>query len=319
MIFQTVGPTAVSFTLKISNQVSIILFKKFFLFLFFILISCADDADDTEPLYSFPSLPQKQLIELKSSSDKIEGFFITTDLSDLDSSWAKRGFYLYVCIRFLNDSTVNNKLKKSAIPLLVQVSNSKNKPTAESVMLFHPQTMKSEDGNGIFYYEERQKFQLTDSPIAIRGKEYNIFDMQFNSQNKITHISFIKKGTELETLERVVFVEAGDMKEDGTEDKGENEHGGDDGSENNQKDPVLEVTAFAKQFSDSCDDWPILNYRHSKKLPDYLQVQSSDSSTTEEPSVVSDDSPVPQSSTTEIQTLAPVPEDAPYIPVEKAE
>ena len=173
--------------------------KRCVFILFFLFISCSGDDDS---LYNFPSLSKGQLVDLKTISETIEGFFITTDLSDLDSSWAERGFYLYVCIRFLNDKTVNEKLKKSAVPLLIQVSNNKDTPEAESVLLLHPKTVKSAEG-GIFYYEEKQYFQFTDSPITIREMEYNIFDVEFNQKGKITRMFFIKKGTDLENLQEL--------------------------------------------------------------------------------------------------------------------
>lgn len=287
--------------------------KKLIFILFLLLVRCSDDEEKPEILYSFPSLSQGQLIDLKKQSEKIEGFFVTTNLSDLDSSWAERGFYIYVCIRFLNDQTVNDKLKKSAIPLLVQVSNHKDKPEAESLLLFHPQTVKSEK-NGIFYYEERQFFEFIDSPMIIRDTEYNIFDMMFNEKNKITELSFIKKGIRSEDLNR--FVSDDDTSEDEEEatddDDDEGEGGGgndgegvggdeseeeyyssnenDDNNDENdaeysdgkksEKGITLGITAFARQFSSSCEDWAILNYNHLKTLPDYLKVSygSGDSS-----------------------------------------
>ncbi len=252
--------------------------RKLIFILFFLFISCSEEEEEkTEILYPFPPLSKGQLIDLKKESEKIEGFFVTTDLSDLDSSYAERGFYLYVCIRFLNDQTVNNKLKKSAIPLLVQVSNHQDKPEAESLLLFHPKTVKP-DKNGIFYYEERQSFKFTDSSMIIKDKEYNIFDVTINEKSKITELSFIKKGTKLEDLNRAVSgkdTENSENEEENSEDDDSTHPTEENNEEANKKDLILGVTAFAKQFSSSCENWAFLNYKHSKDLPGYLQVSYS--------------------------------------------
>ena len=195
---------------------------------------------------SFLPISWEQLTELKKTSEKIEGFFLSTDSSDWDNSWAERGAFLYVCIRFLNDETVNGRLNKSAIPLLLQASNYKDRPEAESVLLLHPET------KGIFYYKERAHFSLVDSAIMIGEKGYSLFDVKFNQERKITHISFLKEGIPLEDLEQVASATADS-----------------DGS-GEEKDPILEATDFAKQHSSSCTNWPILNYNHSNELPDYL-------------------------------------------------
>ena len=295
-------------------------FKKLIFILFFLFVGCSDD-EEKETLYTFPPLSQGQLIDLRKTSEKMEGFFITTDLSDLDPSWAERGYYLYVCVRFLNDPTVNEKLKKSAIPLLVQVSTHEDKPTAESVVLLHPQTMKS--GDGIFYYEERQLFQFTDSSIIIRDVEYNIFDMIVNPKGKITRLSFVRKDVKPEQLkERFASEdnEDGEEEEEDAEDENKEEEEEDDDGEEEQKNLFLEVTSFAKQFSSSCDNWAILNYKHSQELPAYLQTGFSSEksgeienkgSTEKESSTTSQDSrsPVPP-----VQSPAPIPENTPYVP-----
>lgn len=290
---------------------NMVFLKRCIFILFFLLISCSGDEDD-EYLYDFPSLSQGQLIDLKKISETIEGFFITTDLSDLDSSWAERGFYLYVCIRFLNDETVNKKLNKSAIPLLIQVSNHKDKPEAESVLLLHPKTLKSGAG-GIFYYEERKNFQLADSPIVIRDKEYNIFDLEFNQKGKITHISFIKKGATPEDLKEA---EKNGEEEDDDDDDGK-KNGDEDDEEDSKKDLLLGVKAFAKQFSSSCTNWPILKYKHSDELPDYLQVNYSGEG--EDPKNKKDGAQG-KSKPPEVpaEVRAPIPEDAPHVPVEQS-
>ena len=295
--------------------------KRCIFILFFLLVSCSGDEDD-EYFYDFPSLSQGQLIDLKKISETIEGFFITTDLSDLDSSWAERGFYLYVCIRFLNDETVNKKLNKSAVPLLIQVSNDKDKPEAESVLLLHPKTLKSGAG-GIFYYEEKEHFQLADSPLVIRNKEYNIFDVEFNQKGKITHVSFIKKGTTPEDLEEAKEDGNDDDEEEVADDDDRNNDNEDDGDNNenneeNKKDLLLGVKAFAKQSSSSCADWPVLKYKHSDELPKYLQVHYSGENGQDpednEDKKQKESEPPPK---VPAEVRAPISEDAPNVQVEQ--
>ena len=223
----------------------------FIVVLVFFLIGCSgEQVKSDDPLYDFPPLSKEQLTFLKEKSKAMEGFFMTTDLSDLDSSWAERGFYLYICIRFLNDLTVNSLLNKSAIPLLIQASNYKDKPEAESLLLLHPKI------KNVFYYKERKYFQLINSAILIRNRAYNIFDVTFNSSGRITHVSFLKEGTSMKELEQILSQER------------ENKEAGDKGK--NTKDVILEVRGFAKQYSSSCSAWPVLNYNHSNELPDYL-------------------------------------------------
>ena len=303
-----------------------IFLKRCIFILFFLFVSCSDE--EAEYLYDFPPLSQGQLIDLKKISETIEGFLITTDLSDVDSSWAERGFYLYVCIRFLNDETVNKKLNKSAIPLLIQVSTHKDKPEAESVLLLHPKTVKS-DAGGVFYYEEKQHFQLVDSPITIRNMEYNIFDVEFNQKGKITHISFIKKGTSLDDLQAVREAGEDDEEEDDDEQSTTDDENADDDNddentdnednetddekEESKKDLLLEVQAFAKQFSSSCTDWPILKYKHSDGLPDYLQVRYSGEGGTKKDGGTSSTGSKPIQVPSQVQT--PIPEGAPHKPV----
>ena len=287
------------------------------LILFFLLVSCSGGDDEAHILYSFPSLSQGQLIDLKNQSETIEGFFMTTDLSDLDSAWEERGFYLYVCIRFLNDKEVNEKLNKSAIPLLLQVSTHKDKPTAESILLLHPETVK--DKKGTFYYEERQHFQFVDSSITIRNIEYNIFDVFFNERGKITNISFLKEGATLEDLanDSSESEEEEEEEDDENDDENENEDedreetAEDDSEQEKKQDVLLEVKAFAKQFSSSCTDWPILEYKHSEEIPDYLKVNyiEGNSGTTSGTNSGS------SSADSTLRELPLIPEDAEHRPV----
>ncbi len=286
----------------------------FFLFVFWI-IACSEEKEETELLYAFPTLPYKQLNDLKKKSEKMEGFFLTTDLSDWDSSYSERGAYLYVCIRFLNDPAVNDKLKKSAIPLLVQVSiNNETAPMAESVVLFHPQTINNKSQKRIFYYEEREKFQLKHAPVIIKNKAYNVFDVEFNNKNRITRISFIQQGVKPEELNRVVFTEAEDEKNSAGEPAKEEPANG----EEDKKDLVLQAGAFAKISSSSCENWARLNYKHSQNLPDYLKPPESAEGTSDKGvSVTSHDSRSPGDSTSSVTPLAPLSEDTPHIQVNK--
>ena len=268
------------------------------------LVSCSGDTERNNILYGFPSLSQGQLVDLRNRSETIEGFFITTDLSDLDSSWEERGFYLYVCIRFLNDAGVNQKLNNSAIPLLIQVSTHKDQPTAESVVLLHPETEDT------FYYEERKHFQLAESPILIKDTEYHIFDVLFNEKGKITNISFLKAGVTLEDLKNAE--EDTDEDEDSNNGEEETDENEEVDTELKKKDVLLEVTAFAKQSSVSCQNWSLLNYNHSDQVPDYLQTNYSRGQNSGD---AGNSGSSGTGSNSGIRDVSLIPEDAEYKPV----
>ena len=312
------------------------------LLLILFLVSCSGDDESDNVLYSFPALSLGQLVDLKKRSESIEGFFITTDLSDLDSSWEERGFYLYVCIRFLNDEEVNKKINRSAIPLLVQVSTHKDKPTAESVVLLHPNTVR--DGKGTFYYEERKHFQLAESPITVRNIEYNIFDVLFNEKGKITNVSFLKNGITLEDLKNVEDDDEVEDNEDpennvgGSESDEEEAAEDDDADEEDddwaveddddqeeeitikKKDVILEVKAFAKQTTSSCANWPILNYKHSLEIPDYLKVNYGTGQSAGNPADgTGTGSSTGISANSGRRSVALIPESAPHVPVPQIE
>ena len=303
-----------------------IILRRLFFIVFFMFLACSDEPEQAELLYDFPSLSQGQLIDLKKTSETIENFLITTDLSDLDSSWAERGLYLYICIRFLNDPTVNTTLNKSAIPLLIQASHHKDKPTAESIALLHPKTIKP-DKEGIFYYEEKKKFNFVDSSIMIRNKEYDIFDVNFNSKGRVTHVSFIQKGAKKEDLDKLLTER--DLSPEGEESEEEStEEESSDGEV--KEDLVLTVTAFAKQFNSSCNDWAFLNYKHTAGTPDYLQYNpatnqgaSTGSTTGTQNSNTNQnnkgESSSVQSSTAPENLLNLIPEEDPHTPVDQSE
>ena len=286
----------------------------FIVFLFF--SACAEEDKEKEILYDFPSLSLGQLVDLKKESESMEGFFITTDLSDWDPSYADRGFYLYVCVRFLNDLTLNEKLKKSALPLLIQASNHKDRPEAETLLLLHPQTKKS-DGKYQFYMEESQHFALSATPILVKEQEYFILDSDFNSSGRLTSLSFLKKDTDLKSLDRPVqkAKEENDEESDSKEEPVETKNNEDDKA----KDLVLKVGAFAKQFTGSCASWPILNYTHSEEVAEYLKVSYSEEKKTQTSSS-SNTSGGDQSSVSasDIPPQTLIPETAPYEPVQKS-
>ena len=295
--------------------------KILFLSLLFFLSACSNEKEEKEVLYSFPSLSLGSLVDLKKMSESMEGFFITTDLSDWDKSYADRGFYLYVCIRFLNDPTIQEKLQKSAIPILIQASNNTTQPAAETVLLLHPKTKKT-GGDFWFYYEERQKFALNDSPISIKDQEYLILDVGFNSESRLMEMSFLKKGVSLKLLDRPVAIDP----EEDAEEKSTDTEDKDSIDEETKKDWVLKVGSFAKQFSSSCENWPVLNYTHSKGLPDYIKVhykqetngsasQEQEPPSTEAPSSAADSASLGSTSGIPKQTL--IPESAPYVAVPK--
>ena len=251
--------------------------KRRYLFLCFILLGCDPEMTQTgHSLYSFPPLSQGQLVDLKKQSEEMEGFFITTNLSDGDSAWAERGFYIYVCIRFLNDPDVNEKIKRSALPLLIQVSTKKDRPEAESILLLHPDSLKP---SGIeLFYKERRLFEFTYSPMNIGEQNYEIFDVNFNSKSKISELFFLKEGTSLKELEQT------SLEEENNETEEEDDDYDDDEVTSNTKqkiDSILKITSFAKQFTSSCTDWPLLNFEHSEELPSYLTVEYTASSDSE--------------------------------------
>ena len=304
------------------------MFKAFFLLLF---LFCGCEELRVEYSYDFPSLSSGQLVDLKKTSEALEGFFMTTDLSDFDEAWANRGAYLYSCVRFLNNEGINNKLKKSAIPLLVQVSNKKNKPMAEAVMLLHPKT------DGVFYHVERRYFNFVSTPIQIGQKKYLIHDVKFNKKGKITGISFVEESVDLKELKTLLVEYGEEIYSD------YNSYAGTE--KNGSEDPFIEAQNFAKLFNSNCASWKFINYQHNDTVPDYLKVeyinQASLDSTA--PDVTPDDQKPKEEQTVSFNSEAPspaaenalqdgshstvkedltqytIPEDAPYVPVEKIE
>ena len=293
------------------------------------IFSCGES--DSEYSYHFPALSSGQLIDLKKKSETMEGFFMTTDLSDFDEAWASRGTYLYSCVRFLNNEGINNKLKKSAIPLLVQVSNKKDEPMAEAVMLLHPKT------DGVFYHIERRYFNFVSAPIQIGQKKYLIHDIKFNKKGKITSISFVEESVDLKEL-KTLLVEYGE--------EIYSDYNSYAGAENNGSDnPFIEAQNFAKLFSSNCNSWSFINYQNNDTVPDYLKVEYTNQASLD--STASDVTPDDQKPKDEhtvsfnLETPSPdaenalqngshstvekdlkeyiIPEDAPHVPVEKIE
>lgn len=242
----------------------VLLYRRiFFIGIFVILIGCLED----NTLYTFPSLSAGQLVDLKKASETIEGFFLTTDLSDLNVSGTKTGSQIYVCVRFLNDPAVNTKLKKSAIPLLVQVSTDQHVPQAESVVLLHPKT------KGVFYYEESQAFNLPTSSFILNSKEYNLLDFHFNKNGKVSKIYFKLKEVPLKDIRQ----EPGQDIDQYISSIGESSNLLEqEGSNNNDTSPpagsILKISSFAKLDSIDCSVWSRLRYTHVEEIPEYLQI-----------------------------------------------
>ncbi len=291
-----------------------------YILLLFLSACSSDEKEEKEILYDFPPLSLSALTALNTMSESMEGFFVTTDLSDWDKSYADRGFYLYVCIRFLNDPTVQGKLNKSAIPLLIQASNDKDQPEAEAVLLLHPKTKKP-GGDFWFYHEEGQKFALAGSPLSIKEQEHLVLDVGFNSESRLMEVSFLKKDVSLKLLDRPVAPDPEEEEESVDTEEGDNI------DEETKKDWVLKVGSFAKQFSSSCENWPVLNYTPSQEFPDYVKSGEGEGAegSADGGSNAKEGSSKKEGSGTNSASLGPlsvpkqtlIPESAPYVPVAK--
>ena len=271
-----------------------------------------------ELAYTFPSLSTGRLVDLKQDSEKLEGFYMTTHLSDFIPALAKKGLPVYVCVRFLNDKRVNKKLHKSAIPLLVQASTHKTGPQAEAAVLLHPKT------KGVFYYEENRVFKLPSSPFILQNTEYDILDVHFNKSYKLTHVYLKKRGVELDDISRLKPSLA-PASEDLPEEPSEASQGA---AKNSLDSPVLQLSSFVKLSSSSevCSNWPALQYKLLEDVPDYLKVAysiskekgraSSPTNPTRRqnppPPSAEDNRPRPP-----IEPPPPIDETAPYQPVSK--
>ena len=255
---------------------------KYLIFIFMIFfMSCAEQPNENQPGYTFPPLSLGKLVDLKKVSESMEGFFMTTNLSDLYESGSERGLYLYVCVRFLNDENLNKKINKSAIPLLIQTStdgevSADNKgQVAESILLLY-----SENQNQ-FLYSERQRFQLKDSFITLENVQYRIRNVEFNTHHKITSISFIPGDMEPEDLkakdtEDVEENSDNNGNSDNNNEQEEEEEDIDSGGTNDEEEPedrLMHVGSFARIHSSSCSHWPIFNYEHNEELPEHLRVE----------------------------------------------
>ena len=80
-----------------------------------------------------------------------------------------------------------------------------------------------------------------------------------------------------------------------------------------KKDVILEVKAFAKQTTSSCANWPILNYKHSDQIPDYLKVNYGAGESPENPA--SSSTSTSTNTNSGVRNVALIPEGAPYHPV----
>ncbi len=289
------------------KQIKFKLFQLFIVLL--ILLSCSEEKRNS--VYTFTKLSTGRLVDLKKISEKIEGFFFTTHATSFFKDI--QGTSFYVCIRFLNDPTVNQKLKKTALPLLIQVGHQKTAPLAETVILLHP------ENNGVFYYEESQFFQLPSMPLILKNKEYEIMDLHFGSTGKITQLYLKQKEISLKKIS-----ESRPKKPPNN-------------STSTQTPPVLKLSSFINLSSDSCKTWPVLRYTHSEEIPEYLKVHYSENqapptnptppnkgatSTTRSPQPQPQSQPQPTTHTQHpplpvVPTQRPINEKAPYKPAPK--
>ena len=261
----------------------------------FFCAACSEQGEESD--HHFQSLSLGQLIDLREKSKSMEGFFMTTHLSDVYESGSKIGLYLYVCIRFLNDDDLNKKLKRSAIPLLIQASYVPEKPMAESVFLLY-----SNDENQL-HYSGSEHFRLKSSFIEFEGTEHRIMNVEFNKDHKIINISFIPKDLKMENLE-----EALDEEDDLSQEEGERINHDDREDENEIQEQIITIGSFAKLHSNSCVDWELFNYDHDHETPEYLKtpVESQGSGSNGESLEKIPDSMV-----------KPIPPSAPHTPVEQ--
>ncbi len=225
--------------------------KRQLLLLLLVLCSCSDD--EGQHVYSFRSLSTNKLINLKKISEKIEGLYLTTKLSDMSSS-SRSDSPIYVCIRFLNDKRVNARLKKSAIPLLIQISRNNITPQAEAVMLLHPHT------KGVLYYEENQAFHLPSQPFIFHNREYDILDLHFNKDGKLTDLYLKEQSVAIEDLNHLV------SNTPPSANKHQNTHPA------SIRYPILNLNSFVKIPISDCYNWSSLRYKLSDNMPEYLKT-----------------------------------------------
>ena len=224
--------------------------------IFLFLTACAEDS----PVYAFPSLSVGKLVDLKKASEKLEGFFLTTALSDSVLATGSAGLSIYVCVRFLNDPAVNAKIKQSAIPLLVQAGTLPNAPEAEAVLLFHPETEE------MFYYEEGRRFQFASMALVWGNQEYEIMDYHFNENGRVRDIYFKPKGVSEERIHGIrgredqYIISPEEAKQMERQDK------------DSARLMILKLSSFARLVNQSCSNWPLLRYSHSPGVPDYLHI-----------------------------------------------
>lgn len=266
-----------------------IYFASFFVFICF----AACEQIQYTPTESLKTLSLGQLVDLKKRAEAIEGLFMSTQLSDQVESFSAAGQYLYVCVRFLNDSKVNKKINKKGVPVLVQVSDAQEKAKAELVFAFHTRSH-----NGLSYRDSQFLYQsyggrkaFKESFISLQGKEYRVWKVTFNKQNRLKEIILSPRNIKPEQIFR------------------QEAAGGEEDSQ--VKSSLITVGGFARMSSLTCQDWRISHYTHSKETPSYLKVQY------KKPSK---DIPVPSAKKTPILPDAtPLSEEAPYKPKTSSE
>ena len=208
----------------------------------------------SEPIYPFPALGVPELTKLKELSHEMEGSFMTTHIKDSlgNQLCSKKDCYFYICIRFLNDEAINQKLGKSAVPILLQISQHQNRPEAESLLLLHPQS------NNHFYYEERLYFGLPDTHLTYNNRHYRIWDVQFNSF-KIEKVLLAENNLDLNNYKTQMESETQSVTL-----------------------ALLEVASFSKRHSAPCTSWPINSFNHTEGTPSYLHDSTANTSTQNE-------------------------------------
>ncbi len=258
-------------------------------FAVFFVFTCFTACEQIQytPTESLKTLSLGQLVDLKKRAEAIEGLFMSTQLSDQGGSFSAAGQYLYICVRFLNDSKVNKKINKKGVPVLVQVSDAQEKAKAELVFVFH-----THSHNGLSYRDSQFLYQpvkgqkvFKESFISLQGKDYRVWKVHFNRQNRLKEIILVPKNVPPEQIFQQEEVQ------------GEEDSGG-------IKDVLIPVGGFARMSSLTCQDWKISHYSHSKETPSYLKVQYKKTSK---------DIPVPSAGTTPVLPDAtPLSEKAPY-------
>lgn len=263
------------------------------------------EGEDTPPSAGTSPAPLSlgQLVDLKKTAEALEGLFMTTALSD-DKAYSKSGKYIYVCVRFLNDPKVNQTINRQGLPLLVQVSDRQVGPKggAEAVFVLKPRTKKQ------LVYRDKKDLKLNESFIQLSKKSYRIWNVVFNSGNKLDRVTLAPRDL---PVNKILKAEARHLQRFTDEEFDLSEESEDDSedSEGDESDPLLQlkvVDHFAPMSSRSCQYWTLSHYTHSSETPSYLQVKYQHTKSTSTSSSSSPSQPTSPVSTT------PLPENKPH-------